>query len=247
MKINFIYRSAPGNSKKHTRPEYFDKAACLKSFISAYNNVPDANKGDVIFLNDGELDSDIRSLMDSMEAEIIQLGGIGNSSSLRYAHNIGMTKEWEEQDLIYFAEDDYIYMENAFAYLLNAADDLADGHYFTLYDHPDRYTRKDDVNDGYSKVFVSRDCHWRTVESTCQTYGARIRSFRKDSWIHRLGTSLNTPRGREMFRAVQGIGKYFWKFPKHKVLSPMPSLCTHMETEFLAKNVDWEATSNKHM
>ena len=244
MNIHFIYRSAPGSSKKETRPSYFDKVSCLKSFLKAVDYVDSEMRGDLIFLNDGELDSSIMEIMNSSKSELIQLGGIGNSSSLRAAHELARTRNWDSSDIIYFAEDDYMYKEEAFAFLLGAASAIKEGHYFTLYDHPDRYTRSDDVNNGYSKIYVSPDCHWRTVESTCQTYGVRIKSFKKDQWIHKLGTSLNTPRGREMFRAVQGIGKYFWKFPKHKVISPMPSLCTHMETQLLANNVNWEKVTN---
>lgn len=245
MKVNFIYRSVPGDSKSAVRPDYFDKKHCLISFIHAVKSLPEENRGELIFLNDGDIDASIKEIMGSVNSTIETLGGIGNSRSLRFAHEKAVIQSWLEEDLVYFAEDDYLYRVEAFLALIHAAEDISEAHYFTLYDHPDRYERNDDINGGKSKIYISRDLHWRTVESTCQSYGARLKSFKKDAWIHKLGTSLNTPRGREMFRAVQGIGKYFWKFPKHPVISPMPSYATHMEKKFMAKNVDWEKVNQK--
>lgn len=240
MKINFIYRSAPGDAKSAARPDYFDKRKCLKSFLSAFSELPIAKRGDLIFLNDGEMSEEYKQVVNEFSSNEIQLGGVGNSKSLRAAHEVALSSNFEENDLVYFAEDDYLYKKEAFILLSNAAEDIPEADYFTLYDHPDRYTRTDDVNKGLSNVFVSRDCHWRSVESTCQTYCVRLKSFRKDRNIHYLGTSLKVPRGREMFRLVQGIGKYFWRFPKHKLIAPMPGLATHMETKFLSNLVDWQ-------
>ncbi|WP_428235437.1 hypothetical protein [Gracilimonas sp.] len=245
MKIHFIYRSAPGDSKSEARPVYFDKKHCLISFIHSVQALPDKNRGDLIFLNDGNIDSSIIEIMETVNSSIETLEGVGNSPSLRFAHHLVLKSNWPEEDLVYFAEDDYLYRNEAFQYMLHAAEDISEAHYFTLYDHPDRYTRNDDVNDGLSKILKSRDLHWRTVESTCQSYGVRLQSFKKDWWIHKIGTSLGTPRGREMFRAVQGIGKYFWKYPKHPVISPIPSYATHMEKKFMAANIDWARVAQK--
>lgn len=245
MKIHFIYRSAPGDSKSEARPVYFDKKHCLISFIHSFQALPDKYRGDLIFLNDGNIDSSIIEIMETVNSSIETLEGVGNSPSLRFAHQLVLKSNWPEGDLVYFAEDDYLYREQAFTKMINAAVDIPEAHYFTLYDHPDRYTRNDDVNSGLSKIYISRDLHWRTVESTCQSYGVRIETFKKDKWVHKLGTAFKIPRGREIFRAVQGVGKYFWKFPKHPVVSPMPSYATHMEKQYIAENIDWVKVAQK--
>lgn len=240
MKLHVIYRSAPGDSKSDKRPIYFNKTNCLISFLSSYKKLQEGNRGDLIFLNDGEVSKEQNKLMNSVKSEIINLGGVGNSSSLKSAYGFLESKSWDDDDMVYFAEDDYLYKEEAFPYLINAIYDIDKADYFSLYDHPDRYTRVDDVDSGKGRVFISRNSHWRTIESTCQTYGVFVGILKKDLWIHKIGTLGNTPQGREMFRASQGIGKYFLKFPKRVLVSPIPSLCSHMESEFLAKNVDWE-------
>ncbi len=246
MKIHFIYRAAPGDSKSDKRPAYFDKLTCLNSFINSFEKLDASNKGDLIFLNDGEIHQEwLERMLQCSDAEVINLGGVGNSLSLKEAYKIFFKKNWDDGDVIYFCEDDYLHLPEAFEFLINAVKDIPQAEYFTLYDHLDRYTRNDDADGGRSKIYVSRDCHWRTVESGCQTYGVRIRALKKDIWIHKLGLVGKIPRGREMFRAVQGLGKYFFRYPKRKMVSPIPALCTHMETEFLSPNIDWEEYNTK--
>ncbi len=245
MKIHFIYRSAPNDGKADKRPSYFNKKLCLNSFLNSLTKVEESLKGEVIFINDGELNNELISLMDSVATEKIILNSVGNSESLRFCYKLIDEKDWDSDDVIYFAEDDYLYQDHAFEYLASAIKELPDVDYFTLYDHPDRYTRSDDANWGLSKIFVTINCHWRTVESTCQTYCVRVSVLKKDLWIHKLGLLGKIPRGREMFRASSGLGKYFLKFPKHKIVSPMPSLCTHMETAFMSRCVNWEAIADQ--
>jgi hypothetical protein len=245
VKIHFLYRSAPGDGKPDKRPDFFNKKNCLISFLNSLETLNDSEIGEVIFINDGDLNPEIMSLMNSVKAGIINLNGIGNSESLKFCYKLIEDKKWENSDLIYFAEDDYLYRKEALRFLANAMIDLEKADYFTLYDHPDRYTRTDDADWGLSKILISRDCHWRTVESTPQTFGVRCSVLKKDLWIHKLGLIGKVPRGREMFRASRGLGKYFFKFPKHTLVSPMPSLCTHMESLFMSRLIDWESISDQ--
>lgn len=245
MKIHFIYRSSPKDNKSDKRPEYFSKLDCLRSFLSSYNLLEDDRKGDQIFLNDGNIESKISNLMYSQKGKIISLDELGNSKSLRKAYEIFLKSNWDENDVVYFAEDDYLYKPEAFICLANAFVEIQEGDYFSLYEHPDRYNRTDDADGGKSKIYLSQNCHWRTVESTPQTYGVRVKVLKSDIWIHKLGSKGRIPRGRETFRASLGLGKYFLKFPKRKLLSPIPSLATHMETKFLSPLVDWALVNKK--
>lgn len=153
--------------------------------------------------------------------------------------------DWPDSDFIYFSEDDYFYLPNAFSKMADAVDNIASADYFSLYDHPDRYRRKDDADGGKANIFVTNDHHWRTCESTCQTYGVRLGVLRRDFWIMKFAMlPKNTPRGREMFRAIQGLGKYFWKRPKHTLITPIPSLATHATIKAKAPVIDWDEMLN---
>lgn len=244
MRLHVIYRLAPGDGKKAYRPPYFSKENCLKSFQVAYAQLDDSFKGDLVYLLDGELPDHFASMFKKNDCEIVQLGGKGNSASLSYAHKLALENSWSETDVIYFAEDDYLYVPEAFKELVSAFGAF-ESDYITLYDHPDRYTRVDDDPirnrlDGYNE-----NRFWRSVESTCQTFGVRKSVLKKDKWIHKLARVGNYPKGREMFRAIQGIGKYSLKYPKRSLIGPVPTLCTHMETQFLAYGVDWAKVSEE--
>lgn len=238
MKLHIIYRSTGPDSKSHIRPKYFNKTVGLKSFLSAVNKVRH-EIGDIIFMNDGEMPVDRVKLMESA-GKVTPLPGLGNSGSFRAAFNLVKDKDWDDDDIIYFAEDDYLYKENSLSLLIEGAKNIKKADYFTLYDHPDRYSRTDDAKKT-EYVFFSGTIHWRSVESTCISFGARVGAIKKNLWLFKIGTIRPIPKDRHIFRAVQGIGQYFFLFPKRILISPIPSLCCHMENDLLAKGVDWES------
>ena len=233
--IHILYRSA-GAANRKNRPHFFDKATALASFLRALRAAgPEA---DVLFLNDGPISGDLVGWMRTA-GEILELPGLGNSGSYRRTLDEALSREWPESDLVYLAEDDYLYLPEALGTLFRAAGEIPAASYFTLYDHPDRYRRDDDADRGRARVFFGGGRHWRTVESTCLTYGVRLGALRRDAWIHRWKTRGPIPDDRGIWRAVQGLGGYRLRFPRRRLVSPMPSLATHLEREHLSPGVDW--------
>ena len=121
MKINFIYRSVKGDGKQRSRPQYFNKKDSLKSFLNALSKLEDSSKGDIIFINDGEFADDIKEIISPLDVETIQLKKSGNSGSLRFAHNLVYERNWNNEELVYFSEDDYLYKPDAFKFLINVS------------------------------------------------------------------------------------------------------------------------------
>lgn len=237
-RVTFFYRST-GPDRFPRRPEYFDKLNCLRSFLLAFRHV--APRAAVVFLNDGPVPEEREGLMRRF-GSVILLPGIGNSPSFRRC--VASALALNDGELAYFAEDDYLYVESAFARMLDVFDTIPRADYVTLFDHKDRYTRRDDARGGYSRLFVAAGQHWRTVESTCMTFGARVRRLRSDAWVLKLGTvPRRRPKDRLMWRLLQGQHLFTWKYPKRMLLGPVPSLATHMDTAGLAPLVDWAAVS----
>ncbi|MDB5035483.1 MAG: hypothetical protein JWQ98_2724 [Chlorobi bacterium] len=232
--LHIFYRSTGGDNKKN-RPPYYSKMLCLRSFLRAFTEA--GSRASVTFINDGPMPDDRLEIMETI-GDIVSYPGLGNSPSYRKTLDLALAKP--PDSLIYFAEDDYLYTSPAFVKLLAAFDELPRVDYVTLFDHRDRYTRTDDSRRGYSRVFVAGGHHWRTVESTCMTFGARAHRLRSDAWIQRLGTVPNTPRDRVIWRCTQGEKEFFWKFPKRTLVGPVPSLAAHMDPEGLPPNIDWE-------
>lgn len=234
-RLHIFYRSTGGDNKKN-RPPYYSKMLCLRSFLRAFERVRD--RADITFVNDGPMPDDRLDVM-KQYGKIVSFPGLGNSPS--YRETLAMAIKLPGDSLVYFAEDDYLYTAAALEKLLAAFDELPKVDYVTLYDHMDRYIRTDDSRRGYSRVYIAGGLHWRTVESTCMTFGARVNRLAGDAWIHRLGTIPKTPRDRTIWRCSQGEKGFFWKFPKRTLIGPIPSLATHMDPEGLSPNVDWEA------
>lgn len=236
--LTVFYRST-GPDRFPRRPPYFDKLTCLRSFLLAFRAV--RHRASIVFLNDGPVPEDREDLM-RRHGTVIALPGIGNSPSFRRCVESALALR--DEAIAYFAEDDYLYLEPALERMMAVFDTVPAADYVTLYDHLDRYTRRDDARGGMSRIAVAGGQHWRTVESTCMTFGARVRRLRSDRWVLRLGTApKQRPKDRLMWRLLQGQHLFRWKFPKRMLLGPVPSLASHMDTASLAPVVDWEAVA----
>jgi hypothetical protein len=219
MRLHVVCRSTGGENKKE-RPSYYSKVMCL---VSLLRSIAEASQEiDVVFLNDGPVPEDRLALM-AQAGEVMELPEVGRVRSYWAALGLLATRKWDDGDLVYFVEDDYLHLPNALETLIAAAEELPWAPYFTLYDCPDRYTRSDDADGGRARVFIGGRHHWRTVESTTHTFAARVSVIRADSWLHLLATRDRTrgtpwlrrsadppksPEDRVTWRVVQGLGQY---------------------------------------
>jgi hypothetical protein len=268
MKLYIVYRSSESPGKN--RPPYFTKRRALLSLLRAAAEL-DSDVVDITFLNDGEIGPDRLQLMERA-GTVNSLPGLGNSRSYRQAIGLVDRLGANDVDIAYLAEDDYLYVPSALKELVAAARSIPEATYFTLYDHPDRYSRDTDSSNG-SRIWVAGDRHWRTTDSTCMTFAARVHSLRSDSWMHWLGTRKDYPDDSNMWRALQGADAYratssmaeipvippdrlVWRHVVKRVLrlsrggpallvSPMPSLATHAEDGLTAPFVDWEQVAEE--
>lgn len=237
MNLHVIYRSTgPGNRKR--RPEFFDKVMALASFLRAAESMDVGPE--LIFVNDGPIPAERRRMMNESGGRIIDLAGLGNSRSYRIAFDLVRGEEWPGGDLVYFCEDDYLHRPPSLRAMTDAATAIERAAYFTLYDHPDRYAGTHPVDEPAARVFETGGQHWRTVESSCMTFGGRAGALRSDRWIHRLGTVPNTPRDQLIWRATQRLGG-FRLVPRrgHVLIAALPALATHCEDGLLAPGIDW--------
>ncbi len=237
-RITFFYRST-GDEKKEEfavkqRPPYFSKLACLKSFLVALEKLNEDYE--VVFYNDSAIPAEREKLMKKY-GKVIQGNGKGNAKSFGYLLELGKKAKSE---LVYFAEDDYLYMPNALKELIGAFDKYPEASYITLYDHPDKY----------KKIPAKKPSklRWKNVISTCFTFGARRKALRSD--INRMkffliGMNHDSPLylkafryvisffaaydwDHEMWMCVQGKGPFFLNMSKKTLLSSEPGLATHV-------------------
>lgn len=238
MTLHVIYRAAPGRGKN--RPDQFSKAVCLASLLRAVEAVGDEAR--ITFVVDGDLPDHVVRVMSS-RGVLITLGGIGNSSSYRAA--VSLAVDGDPDDVVYLCEDDYLHVEHALATFWRACRSAPVGTFFTLYDHPDRYRRTDDLIVPGRPVVLLDEQHWRTVESSAMTFGARRDTLQRDRiLLDGAARFTRYPHDRAMWRTIQALGMrrpLGWiRRPQRRLLSPIPSLATHVETGMMAASVAWE-------
>lgn len=248
--ITTVYRTYDGDNGK-PRPAYYSKRLAFESFLLSWNRIPPSERRLIVLTNTPSVPREIVPLCDRYADDVIYWPRQGNRNT--FVRSLSVVENMPRDGLAYFSEDDYLYMPDAISELRVAAATMPDVEYFTLYDHLDRYTRIDDVRFGRREFFrVSGHRHWKVVESTCNTFAGRVSVVQRDAFLHGLFARVGRTRDRTAWRLVQGIGPFFWKVPKRRLVGPIPSLATHLEPGYLAPNVDWtglaaEVTAQAHL
>lgn len=239
MTVDLIYRAAPGPGKN--RPEGFSKGDCLLSFLRARSSVTLETR--LTFLVDGELPHDVLEVM-GVHGEVVQLGGVGNSGSYLRALDLGLMGA--PDDVVYFCEDDYLHTDASLKIFVEVCAAAPRGTYITLYDHPDRYRRLDDLRPTGRPVELVAGRHWSAVESSAMTFGAARRTLTADRLILGLAARYTRyPHDRAMWRSILGLGvrrPIRWvRRGDRRLLGAVPALATHMEQGNISPVVDWAA------
>lgn len=265
-RLHTIYRSAPGDNRKG-RPEFYSKDAALRSFVSALEQAP---PGDRVFVNDGPVAENRVSLMRAV-GEVVALPGVGNCRSFRACVGIAEMRDWSDNDLVYFVEDDYLHLPKALSCLAVAASATPSADYFTLYDHPDkdRLVRHRLFRSVNQTTRVVGRHTWMPARSTCLTFGARLGALREDAWVFHLCSRFDPPADYAIWAILGGRGVSYgvprllkprcrrpqtrliirgWltkdrRPAPRKLYGPSPSLATHIEDDMLAPGVDWAHVS----
>jgi hypothetical protein len=241
MSLHVAVRAAP-NSNGKPRPEWFSKWVCVLSLLRSLERLP-RGTAKLSFFCDGQIPPGVRESM-AAHGPVVELGGLGNSRSFRHCLGTVTAREHSGTDHVYLVEDDWLHQPDSLVCLTAALAESDPGDYLTLYDHPDRYTRGDDLRVRGRPVELFGSRHWRVVESTNMSFAASVATIRADRRILTLAASIRSyPLDRQMWHTVQGLGgrtPLRWIRGGRRLLSPIPSLATHCEPHVLAPLVDWE-------
>jgi hypothetical protein len=127
--LHVVHRSYGGENAKG-RPSYYTKSLALASLL---RTVAAADRPvEVIFVNDGEIPRDQMLAMEQV-GELVPLPSVGGKRSFLTALAIPGQRRWPARDVVWFAEDDYLYHPSALRQLSRAADLAPDDDYFGLY------------------------------------------------------------------------------------------------------------------
>jgi hypothetical protein len=268
-KIAICYRIYPKISKippVFADDKYKLSELCLRSFVRSLKGT-DA-KIWVLLDNCPQIYFDLfETYLKDFEYELISLNGVGNAGTFGMQMDLLLNQQFSEN--IYFAEDDYFYLDNAFAEMMtffinNSAD------FLTPYDHLDSYERK--FHDYKNKIVFSGKQHWRTIGTTTMTFLTTkeilkntkevFKTYTKNNFDASLWLSLTKHNVLNPFTMIAGSIRnyeeykiYFKAFyfsflqiifgAKYKLWQPIPSLAVHMDSLHLAPGIDWKKKFNE--
>ena len=198
------------------------------------------------------------------DLEIIRLDSYGNKKSFKKQIEILSTQN--DADIVYFAEDDYFYIENIHSMIELLQSGKAD--FVTPYEHPSCYTDDHVLN---LKHINNNHKEFVTVQHACLTFMTTKKTLLKNRRYLRIfsdwfgsdfvvwGTITLGWNFFSYFHYMFDGKKYSIETAKvfgsmlvfafHRFISntsyilcmPTPTIATHMESNFLSPNIDWDS------
>lgn len=194
----------------------------------------------------------------------VNLNADGNRAT--YAKQLEILLSQQDAEFVYFAEDDYVYLPDQFALMLNFIRDGKCVDFISPYDHPDCYSL--DLHSEPKLISVFEGHHWRTAASTCLTFLTRKSTLAKCVSVFQTYSRKNDDCAmwlsltkRRVFNAF-AVSRYFarrefyrnvivkaWLFCWPQILFgktaklwvPVPGIATHLSDGLLSPGIDWLA------
>lgn len=260
-----VYRSH-GLENLKGRPPFYSKLLALESIVRAAAACP-PGAVDLLFLNDGPLPDDRLSVMVE-QGHVLTVNKGSNRGSYLSALGLARRRGWPGADLVFLAEDDYLYRPDCLSELVRAAQTHHRTDYFFPYS---------EIEPAPARTQPSLT--WLAHRSTTSTFAVRVSALRGDELLLRLssftggawdhtsllavqglhaygpsGTLRHSPapsqssRARRVGRAVvltatkAAVAVLTWRQRagrSRRVLAAAPPLATHMEVGHLAWGTDW--------
>ena len=259
---NISKETAIFNENKYKLAEF-----CLKSFKESLGTL----KVKIWVLLDNcpkEYESLFKNYFDQDNLVIMNLDAIGNRATFNL--QIEILSHQNDSELVYFAEDDYVYLPNQFIKMIKFFKQNRDVDFLTPYDHPDYYYHQ--LHRYKSTIKASAFHHWRTIATTTCTFLTSKTNLLKttkvlrlyspkdvgDNVIFHILTKIGVVNPIVLFRSLfkrflfihyLRIWRYGWKYvlfgKKRKLWCPIPSIGTHIVKEDLAPTIKWDEIFKK--
>ena len=228
MKI--IYRISDAGYNK-VKPLNINNSNCLKNAIKTFGN------SEFLIIADNVSDKTKHMIEDvggNVDVEYVSVGHGAGTFNLA----LDLALKQNEEEIIYFLENDYLHKPNSENILIEGIG--LGAKYVSLYDHPDKYIpassggnpQIDDDGGEYTKLFLTKSCHWKITNSTTMTFASTVKTLKEDDEILRKWTNRgHYPDDYKMFLELR---------EKNRILvTSVPGYSTHGETAWLSPLTDW--------
>ena len=229
--IRHCYYSKLGELPDRVRPFWYNKTQVFENFKNTLN--PDLVNYTIVY---DEFYGSINKTFLSQEknVKIIKCGS--ECDSFLETLNIIQSQNFDDEQIIYLLEDDYIHRSGWCDIMLEGFN--LKSHYLTLYDF-------DRMSQEYScKIFTTLSSHWREVPVTTNTFACKYKTIIEDIEIHQK-YSINGVKEKEGFHFSRDYDK-FWELHRQKryLISPMPGWSTHCDKNAISPVIDWKKIMN---
>ena len=225
MKI--IYRISDTGYKKE-KLSGINNENCLRNFCNKFRDY----NSDIHIIADNVSSETYNMVKRYVPEENIVKVSVGHGGGT-FNLALGVSLNFQDSEIVYFVENDYIHLDNSAQVLLEGFGLGAD--FVTLYDHLDKYFDGPNpyVQQGGedTKVFLSKSCHWKLTNSTTMTFASKVNTIRKYEYVFRDHTNTSLPKDFNMWIALRELGL--------SLVSPIPSYSTHGDLPTLAPLFDW--------
>ena len=227
--LRHCYYSKLQELPDRTRPQWFNKIKVFENFKNTLNS----NLVNYTIVYDefyGSIDKTF--LAQEKNIEVIKCGG--ESDSFLQTLDIIQSKNFDDDQIIYFLEDDYLHRPGWCDIMLEGFN--IGSHYVTLYDF-DFF-----IASGYlCEIFTTPSSHWRAVPATTNTFACRYKTLLEDLKIHQKYSSSNAIKEEDGFHFSKDYDK-FWELQEKKkyLISPMPGWSTHCDANHISPVIDWK-------
>jgi hypothetical protein len=271
MKYDLViaYRIYPGIAKVppvYQNDKYNLSRLCLKSFKNSLSGL--SFKIYVLLDNcPDEYENLFTDNFDKKNLEILKLNNYGNKKTFKKQLDILLSQK--DSDIVYFAEDDYFYIEK----MKNMIDLLKSGKadFVSPYEHPACY------NDGHvinNSTIIFNNRKYITVQHACMTFMTTKKKLEENkrffliypNWFASdfvlwgcmtLGFSYFkylklichvkniSGSNLKVFGSMWFFAWYRFMLNRRNTLyMPTPTIATHMESNFLSPGINWNEHFN---
>lgn len=204
------------------RPEWWDKEKVFENFKRTLNS--ETTNYTIVY--DKHYGNRSETFLKE-EENVYEVNCGKESLSFIETLNYILSKDFDDDTIIYFLEDDYVHRPGWDKILIDGFNLPVD--YITLYDHGDKYQEM--YKDFMTKLLISFT-HWMPIPSTTNTFAVKFNTLKEDQNIHRyFSTGFEPSADHAKFLELHRQGR--------NLISCVPGYSTHCHKEFLSPCIDW--------
>jgi hypothetical protein len=213
-------------SQNKLRPEWFNREKIFDSLMLTL----DERVEYTAFHDSGNGEIKDHFLQNKNVNKISEKGGSGAQTFVNLLNHV-IKQDYNDNDIIYFLEDDYLHKPGWINVLLDGFKYI-NADYYTLYDHPNKYY-PELIDKFPTSLFVTPTAHWRTTMSTTNTYACEFKTLKKHFNIHIQHCDLEAKwvKDHDKFTHLWNIGS--------NLISCVPGYSSHIEENMLSPITDW--------